>query len=226
MCIETKYIYLKSHPLFSDLDESQLMALCSIVKVHTVYRTETVSYGDGDYSKIYFIVKGKIKIAEANELGEELIKDIITEGDFFGDLSLQGNPSLDEYAEALTANTIICGFNVSDFRKVLQQNPMMALLFANKVSGKLRKLEDKHADLVFRDAKARLIRFIKNWARMDGSKIGDKIVLNNYLTHSDIAGCISTSRQSVNVLFNELRDTGMLYYNRKKIEINYNFLMN
>lgn len=226
MCIETKYIYLKSHPLFSDLDEAQLMSLCNIVKVHNVYRTETVSYGDGDYSKIYFIVKGKIKIAEANELGEELIKDIITEGDFFGDLSLQGNPSIDEYAEALTANTLICGFNVSDFRKVLQQNPMMALMFANKVSGKLRKLEDKHADLVFRDAKARLIRFIKNWARMDGNKIGDKIVLNNYLTHSDIAGCISTSRQSVNVLFNELRDTGMLYYNRKRIEINHNFLMN
>jgi CRP/FNR family transcriptional regulator, cyclic AMP receptor protein len=45
-------------------------------------------------------------------------------------------------------------------------------------------------------------------------------VLNNYLTHTDIANFISTSRQSVNVLLNELRDSGMLYYNRKKIELN------
>jgi CRP/FNR family cyclic AMP-dependent transcriptional regulator len=61
---------------------------------------------------------------------------------------------------------------------------------------------------------------------MDGNRIGDKIVLNNYLTHSDIAGFISTSRQSVNVLLNELRDSGMLFYNRKKIELNDSFKWN
>ncbi|HRH50591.1 MAG TPA: Crp/Fnr family transcriptional regulator [Panacibacter sp.] len=220
MCIETKYIYLRSHPLFSELNEIQLAEISTLVKVHTAYRGESVDYGDGDFSKIYFVVKGKIKIAEANEMGEELIKDILTEGDFFGNLSLCDNASLDEYAEALTANSIVCGFKVSDFRKILQNNPMMALNYLNKVSGKLRKLENRHADLVFRDAKARLIRFIKNWALTDGSRIGNKIVLNNYLTHTDIAGCISTSRQSVNVLFNELRDSGMLYYNRKRIELN------
>jgi CRP/FNR family cyclic AMP-dependent transcriptional regulator len=128
--------------------------------------------------------------------------------------------SFDEYAEVLTANTILCSFKVSDFRKVIQMNPYMALGYANKVSRKLRKLENRHADLVFRDAKARLIHFIKNWARMDGSLINNKIVLPNYLTHSDIAGFISTSRQSVNVLLNELRDSGLLFYNRKKIELN------
>lgn len=219
MCIETKYIYLKSHPLFSELNEIQLAEISAFVKVHTAYRGESLDSGNGEFSKIYFVVKGKVKIAEANETGEELIKDILNEGDFFGNLSLYGETADDEYAEALTANTITCCFKVSDFRKILQQNPMMALNYLNKVSGKLRRLEDRHADLVFRDAKARLIRFIKNWARMDGSRVGNKIILNNYLTHTDIAGCISTSRQSVNVLLNELRDSGMLFYNRKKIEL-------
>ena len=134
MCIETKYIYLKSHPLFNELDEVKLAEISTVVKVHTAYRAETVDYGEGEYSKIYFVVKGKIKIAESNEMGEELIKDILTEGDFFGNLSLYGNASPDEYAEALTANTILCSFKVSDFRKILQHNPMMALNYVNKVS--------------------------------------------------------------------------------------------
>lgn len=220
MCIETKYIYLKSNSLFNALEETKLLELCTVLKVHTVYRGESVDYGDGNFSKIYFVVKGKIKIAEANDMGDELIKDILTEGEFFGDLSLHGNSPADEYAEGLTANTIICSFNVHDFRKILHNNPEMALNYAARVSSKLRRLENRHSDLVFRDAKARLIRFIKNWARTDGSRVGDKIVLNNYLTHSDIAGFISTSRQSVNVLLNELRDSGMLFYNRKKIELN------
>ena len=219
MSLETNYLYLKSHPLCTGMDEEKLLQLCAFVKVHHVCRNEFIDYGDGVYSKVYLIIKGKIKIAEANELGDELIKDILTEGDLFGDLCLTGNPATDEYAEALTGNTILLSMHVTDFKKALCSAPFMALNYAHKVSNKLRKLEGRHADLVFKDAKARLIRFIKDWARTDGSRIGNKIVLNNYLTHSDIAGFISTSRQSVNVLLNELRDSGMLYYNRKQIEL-------
>ncbi len=220
MSDEIKYAYLRSHPLFANVGEQGIKDACSTVKVKTVYRGETFNYGDGDYSKIYLLIKGKIKITECNELDDELIKDILTAPDVFGDLSLDGHPSMDEFAEALTANTVVCVFNVPEFKRLLQGNPMMAMGYANIVNNKLRKLEGRHSDLVFRDTKSRLIRFIKNWAISDGNRIGDKIVLNNYLTHSDIAGVIATSRQSVNTLLNELRDSGILFYNRKRIELN------
>jgi len=216
---EIKYVYLKSHPLFAGMADQKIMDACQAVKVKTVFRGETFGYGEGDYSKIYLLIKGKIKIGEMNESENELIKDILTAFDVFGDLSLESRPATDEYAEALTANTVVCCFNVNDFKKLLQDNPMMALRYANTVNEKLKRLENRHSDLVFRDAKSRLIRFIKNWARTDGNLIGDKIVLNNYLTHSDIAGVIATSRQSVNVLLNELRDSGLIFYNRKQIEL-------
>jgi len=217
---EVKYVYLKSHPLFSNMPERQLNEACELMKVKTVYRGETIDYGDGDYSKLYLLIKGKIKITLTDDMDNELIKDILTAPDIFGDLSLDGRPSSDEFAQALTANTVVCFFTVKDFKALLQDNVMLAMNYANTVNNKLKKLESRHSDLVFHDAKARLIRFIKNWARTDGSRIGDKIILNNYLTHSDIAGVIATSRQSVNVLFNELRDAGMLMYDRKKIQLN------
>lgn len=217
---EIKFVYLKNHPLFSNLSEEKIKDACSLMKIKNVFRTETLSYGEDSYSKVYLLIKGKIKITVSDSMDNELIKDILTAPDVFGDLGLEGNPSVDEYAEALTANTVVCVFNVIDFKKLLHDNIMMAINYANTVNNKLKRLEGRHSDLVFHDAKARLIRFIKNWARTDGSRIGDKIILNNYLTHSDIAAVIATSRQSVNVLFNELRDSGILHYNRKKIELN------
>jgi len=217
---ELKYVYLKSHPLFANMSEKQVSEACDLVKVKTVYRGETFDYGDGDYSKIYLLIKGKIKITLSDDMDNELIKDILTAPDIFGDLSLDGRPSTDEFAQALMANTIVCFFSIKDFKSLLQDNVLLAMNYANTVNNKLKKLESRHSDLVFHDAKARLIRFIKNWARTDGNRIGDKIILNNYLTHSDIAGVIATSRQSVNVLFNELRDSGMLVYDRKRIQLN------
>ena len=219
MSSEVKYAYLKSHPLFSNLQEQKINEACHLAKLRTVYRGETFSFGEGTYSKIFLLIKGKIKITESNDLDIEMIKDILTSPDVFGDLSLENHYSRDEQAEALTSNTIICSFNVVDFKRMLQDNPLITLNYANTVNSKLRKLEGRHSDLVLRDTKSRLIRFIKNWADSDGNRIGDKIILNNYLTHSDIAGAIATSRQSVNVLLNELRDSGLLYYTRKHIEL-------
>lgn len=220
MSQQMKYAYLKSHPLFVNAGEQCITEAIELMKMKTVCRGEGLSYGEGNFSKVYLLIQGKIKVVEMNSDCNELIKDILTAPDIFGDLSMEGNISSDEYAESLTANTIVGMFTISDLKKLLQGNPVVAMAYANLVNKKLRKMENKHADLVFYDAKSRLIRFIKNWAQADGSRVGDKIVLNNYLTHTDIANVIATSRQSVNVLLNELRDAGILFYNRKHIELN------
>jgi CRP/FNR family cyclic AMP-dependent transcriptional regulator len=220
MSQEMKYFYLKNHPMLALLSEQKLNEAAAIAKIRTVYRGEQISYGEGGYTRVHFLIKGKVKITDNSDANNDLIKDILTEPDIFGDLGLEGQLNWYESAEALTANTIICSFHVSDFKRILEENPVMALNYAKKVNNKLQRLEHRHADLVFHDTKARLIRFIKNWARTDGNRMGDKIILNNYLTHSDIAGFISTSRQSVNMLLNELRTSGLLHYNRKNIELN------
>lgn len=220
MSEEMKYFYLKNHPMLSTLSEQKLKDAASMAKIRTVYRGEMISYGESGFTRIHFLVKGKVKITDMGNAESELVKDIITEPDIFGDLGLEGKLINDECAEALTANTIICSFHVSDFKRILEENPIMVLNYAQKVNSKLQRLEIRHADLVYLDTKDRLIRFIKNWARSDGSRVGDKIILNNYLTHSDIAGFIATSRQSVNMLLNELRSSGLLCYNRKHIELN------
>lgn len=216
---ELKYAYLKSHPLFANTPEQKIKDVCSQVRIKTVYRGERLNYGEGNYSKILLLIKGKIKITACDSMDHEMIKELLTAPDIFGDLSLAGNPSADESAEALAANTILCIFNSVDFREFLSENPMIAINYAAIVNMKLKRLENRHSDLVFQDTKSRLIRFIKNWAISDGNRMGDRIIIHNYLTHSDIANVISTSRQSVNTLLNELRDAGMVFYDRKRIEL-------
>lgn len=218
MTNEIKCFYLRMHPLFKNVSEPKILEAVSVMKITRVYPGEVISYGEGELSKIYLLITGKIKLAElGNE--NELIKDIITAPDIFGNLNMEGLSSDDEYAEVLSRNALICGFNISDFKKLLFSIPMLAVSYANMVIGKLGRLEHRHSDLVFCDTKTRLQHFIKNWARTDGNKIGDRVVLLNFLTHSDIANVISASRQSVTILLNELREDGLLFYNRKQIEL-------
>jgi CRP/FNR family transcriptional regulator len=201
------------------VNEQKIRYACTFIKTKTIFRGESFNYGENLYSKIYLLIKGKMKIAGLSDGDKDTIKDILTAPDIFGDLGMEGRPPMDEYAEALTANTEVCYFHVTDFKNLLENSPILAINYANLVNKKLKKLEDRHTDLVNKDAKSRLIRFIKNWALTDGDRIGDKIILPNYLTHSDIAGFIAITRQSVSGLFNELRDAGMLVYDRKRITL-------
>ncbi len=226
MYTEIKYLYLKQHSVTAGLTEAQLLEMANLVKVKNIKKGESVYMDDGFESRIYLLAKGKIKISEVDDRGDELIKEILTATEIFGDVSLDGNISDDEFAEALTENTVICSFRSSEFKHLMQTNVVLAMNFIQHVSGKFRRLENRHANLVFKDAKSRLISFFRDWARREGCREGDKIKLNNYLTHNDIAGIISTSRQSVTTLLNELKEGGVIYYNRKQIEFSDRYFVN
>lgn len=220
MNTEMKYIYLSNHSLASGLSEEQIHLLCDAAKVRKANKGEIIQYDDGSNSRMYLLIKGKAKITEIDESGNELIKEILNEGDLFGKLSLEYGITSDEYAEVLTENTILCSFDLDQFAALMQKISPITLNYAKLMNEKLRRLESRHSNLVFKDVKTRLIYFFKDWARTDGNQIGNKVVLKNYLTHSDIAAFISTSRQSVTGLLNEFKETGLLSYNRKQIELN------
>ena len=52
-----------------------------------------------------------------------------------------------------------------------------------------------------------------------GNKRGTRVVIENYLTQTDIAQIICTSRQTATSLLNELEENGLLHYGRKEIII-------
>ena len=214
-----KTLYLKELLLFKNLQEKDVMRIASMIKIKQLAPAEIVNYGNGPTSRIYIVIAGKVKVAEM-DIENEMVKDVLFEGELFGDLQLEGTPKDFEYGQALTENTIVCYLSTADFSLILQSYPEIALVYAKKISLKLKRMEARHFDLMIYSVKLRLLRFIKNWAKMDGSLRGGKIMLNNYLTHSDIAGLISTSRQTVSVLFKEMKDSGLLYYNRKHIQLN------
>jgi CRP/FNR family cyclic AMP-dependent transcriptional regulator len=219
MTPDTKQSYLLHHPLFANVSQKNIADAAAIMKLKTVQRSEAISYGDGAYSKIYLLFQGKVKLASFTGHESEMIKDIIMAPDVFGNLTMDGLVSKLEYAEAMTINAVVGCFTIVDFKRLLEDNPMMGIAYAGLLTGKLERLEGRHAELIFCDTKSRLVQFIKKWAKADGLKVGNNVILKNYLTHADIANVISSSRQSVNILLNELRADGMLMYSRSRIEL-------
>ena len=72
---------------------------------------------------------------------------------------------------------------------------------------------------LFKDARTRIIEFLKDTAAWNGKKVGFETMIPTKLTHKDIASLTGTSRQTVTTILNELKEKNLINFDRKKILI-------
>ena len=180
---------------------------------------EIIYFSSSDVPRIFLLKKGNIKIVALDSNGNETIKDIIQKGDLFGELTLETDNKNEEYAKVLSDDVTICSFLMSDFEDLLLKNPTLALSYTKFVGLKMKRIKNSYANLISKDAKTRLYQFLKNWAEQEGSKNGNVVTIENYLTQNDIAQIICTSRQTATHLLNEMESNNLLSYKRKEIVI-------
>lgn len=216
---ELKYWYLRDHKLFWTLSMSQIKQLCIITGFKQANKGEVIYFSASDVPRIFLLKKGNIKIVSVDEEGNETIKEILQKGDLFGELSLETDDTVNEYAKVLTDEVSICSFLLSDFEDLLVRNPTLALSYTKFVGLKMKRFKNSYSNLVSKDAKTRLYSFLKDWAEREGIQEGEKYTLQNYLTQTDIAQIICTSRQTATLLLNEMQQEELITYDRKSISI-------
>lgn len=214
-----KYSHVINHNLFSSLNNEQVTDLCDVTKVKILHKGDEVHFSDPVDKKIFFVVSGKLKISEIDDNGAELIKEVLQENDLFGQIGDTNERPPYEFAKVLSYNSVVIEFALEDFESIIERNPSLGIQYSRKLWKKLKRTEMRYANLAYKDVKARLISFLKDWAAKDGKEREGGLEIHNYLTHSDMAGLINTSRQTVTTLLNELKAAGVIDYSRKTITI-------
>jgi CRP/FNR family transcriptional regulator, cyclic AMP receptor protein len=215
--MEPKIFYLKTFKLATNLTDTQIQELSENMGLKEAKKGQVV-YAKGGEKKVFMLVSGKVKISEIQTSGDEMIKEIILPGDLFGDVMLNYEGPNYEYAEIISERAIYFTIGQEQLASMMQSNYNLTMNYMAKVSEKFKNLENRYLNMVTRDVKSRLLYCFKEWARKEGKKSGDKIVVKNSLTHNDLANLISTSRQTVTIILNELKEAGAISYNRREIE--------
>jgi CRP/FNR family transcriptional regulator, cyclic AMP receptor protein len=217
---ETRYWFLHDHQLFNVLDREELKRLCLIPEFKTVKKSEIVFFSHDEREMLYTIKRGIMKIVEIDEQGNETIKDILREGDLFGQFTLSGIQDNNQYAIALTDRVVACAFRVSDFENILEKNPQLAIQYTKLVGLRLQKVRNQYKNLIFKDVETRLRLFLYDWALQETGQVSmENVEFKNYLTHQDIANLICSTRQTVNLMLHNLKEKGLVFYTRQLIQI-------
>lgn len=173
---------------------------------------------DETASHIYLIVDGRVKIGHYLEDGKEVVSSILTVGEIFGELALAGEDVRRDFSQAMS-ETVICPLTINELRDLMYDNKELSFKILKLIGLRLMKLERKLELLVFKDARTRIIEFLKDTAAWKGKKVGFETMIPTKLTHKDIAALTGTSRQTVTTVLNELKEQNLINFDRKKILI-------
>lgn len=178
-----------------------------------IYRPEEPS------QYIYMVAEGRVKIGHYLDDGKEVVKAILTKGEIFGELALAGEEKRTDFAQAMDVNTTICPMNIEDLKALMWEDKELSFRLLKLVGLRLMRMERKLELLVFKDARTRVIEFLRDAASWKGKKVGFETMIPTKLTHKDIAALTGTSRQTVTTILNELKEKNLIYFDRKKILI-------
>jgi len=218
---------MQSFWFFDDVDLFKVLCphkIKTYAKSHnfSVYKKKDYIYFESDSAnKVYLIEKGKVKIGYCTDDGKEVVKAILTKGELFGEKAILGDEKRDEFAQSIDDITSICPISVDTMHNLMRDNQSFSLRIYKFIGFKFKKLERRLQLLLFKDTKTRLKEFLDELCAdygCDCQTTGDQVIKHPF-TQKDIASLIGTSRPTINILLNELKEENYLDFNRKEIRI-------
>ncbi len=213
--------YLESVNLFKILCPHKFAAYKKTHTFNTYKKTDYIYFPEETANKIYLINDGKVKLGYYTDDGEEIVKSILSKGEIFGERAALGEEKRNEFAQSLNNNTSICPIDVITLQELLNDNKTFTLGFYKFINFRIKKLERRLQLLLFKDSKTRLLEFIQELCDdygYDCEETGRHLIDHPY-TQKDIACLIGTSRPTLNIIMNELKDAGIIDFDRKKIQL-------
>lgn len=194
--------HLKSHPLAS-------------------YNKSDFLFMEGDpVRELFLVAEGRVKVGYYDQEGNEQVLAFLGRGEILGEKALFGQTRHREFAQVVVDRTMICKLRVEKAQELARDYVPFSLTLTKRFGERMQRLERRLQILLFKDARQRLVEFLKDLCRDIGMpyRTGVKIMLE--ITQSDIAALIGSSRKTVSLLFTDLEEAGLVkFFGRKEIYV-------
>ena len=216
--VKSKLWYLKQVKLFSDLSDVEMDEMNKMTRMEAFKKKQPIYLpGDpGDY--VYLLKSGRVKISKIGDDGKELTLAVLEPGEIFGEVEVLEETTRDSVAEVMD-DADICLIKREDFERFLKSQPQCSFKLTKLIGFRLKQIENRIEDIVFRDAPARLAHLLINLSDSFGRDVPEGRALKTKVTHQELANLIGTTRETVSLTLGQFRQTGLIAMEKRQITI-------
>ena len=216
--MEEETTLLAQVPLFAALKSAHLAQLAGKLTLWNYELGTTIFNRDDRGSMLYIVRNGQVKISAPSPEGEEVILAIMTDGDFFGELSILDLKPRSATATAMEATSAFT-LDREDFLDVLRTEPDLAIQILAALSERLRRTNLLLEDAFFLDLPTRLAKRLLDLVKRHGLETDRGLKIDMRMTQHDLANVVGASRKSVKRLLGDLQDQELIFIDNNNIYI-------
>ena len=183
---------LEQSPLFAQMDENSRHELISLAMPRSFGAGEPVCRVGDPGGSMMAVLAGTVRISMPTVKGKEVILADLRPGQLFGEIALLDGKPRSANATALTK----CDVLVLERRNVipfLERNPAACLQLMELLCARIRRSDERMADLAFFELPSRLAKVLLSYA---SEKTGAEVRLS--LSQTELAEMVGATRENVN----------------------------
>ena len=186
----------------------------------TFERGKTIFFPGDPAERVYFLIKGAVKLSRVYEAGEEITVALLRENSVFGVLSLLTHHRADRFYHAVAFTQVeLLSVPSEQVEKAMRDDPELPIVMLRGLSSRILQTEMMIETLAHRDMESRLVSFLLILCRDFGLPSGQGITVDLKLSHQAIAEAIGSTRVTVTRLLGELREQEKISIHKKKITV-------
>ena len=175
----SKLWYLENFNLLEGLSAQEMTHIQETTVMMNARKGQYIYFPEDPSRSLFFLKEGRIKIGNTSEDGRENIQTILQPGEIFGELSLAGQDKREDFAQAMDEGVVICAMGVEDMEALMERNTKMGMRLTKLIGFRMQKMERKLRSLIFKDARTRILDFIREMAEEIGRPAGDEILIRH-----------------------------------------------
>jgi CRP/FNR family cyclic AMP-dependent transcriptional regulator len=189
--------------------------------VVTFSRKQTI-FTQGDAADaVFFIQQGKVTLTVVSKTGKEATLGILSEGEFFGEGGLAGQPLRMGSATALT-DCELMRIEKKAMMLALHQEHALSDLFTAYLLGRNIRYEADLVDQLFNSSEKRLARILLLLAHFGKEGVPETVIPN--ISQETLAEMIGTTRSRVSFFMNRFRKLGFVDYGGSGLQVHSSLL--
>jgi len=185
-----------------------------------VERGKTIFFPGDPAERVYLIRRGAVRLSRVYESGEEITVALLRENSLFGVLSLLTGHRSDRFYHAVAFTRVeMVTAPAASVRQAIEADTGVGLLLLQGLSSRILQTETMIETLTHRDMSSRLVSFLLVLCRDFGMPGDQGITIDLRLSHQSIAEAIGSTRVTITRLLGDLRNSGLVEIDRKKITV-------
>jgi CRP/FNR family transcriptional regulator len=196
---------VKKIPIFASFSDQEISALLERTNIYKCSKGETIFANDDQSQFMYIILKGRVKVVEITNCGQERVMAFRQRGDYFGEMGL-----LDGQTDSATIIAIepcmMLLVTKSLFDEFFLQNHKALLGVIAMLCRRLRESWIFHNIIGLKDAESKLRASLARYGETLGVQDSTGVIINSTFSHQSIADRVQITRETATRALKRMKD--------------------